>query len=407
VAGPGEVTLHTLAELGEASAEYHLAYASQELLSQIPEAALQRAMARGLTLSRLAALQDRMGLSVQIPEQEALELVGQGLEAVALTAREADGAGVWPEVSPRAEREARGWQPAPGLLYGGAEPAGEPGEGLWEFAPVAPMGGPEGLVDLVLLGEAAEVEGLFPADALAPELPDVVRRILAGTTQLGPGLRERARRNYYGGAPPGTPPVAPTYYYHVIPEYKGYLVLQYWFFYAYNDWGTGHGGINDHEGDWEGVVLFLRDEDSPEYVAYSRHIRLPPVPSRPWLLSPDVRRWDDGDLERLYGYHPVVRVGCGSHASYVERKSHVMGLRGVLYAEDHALDNQLRIGPGQRFRWERRIDLAGEPWSHFAGRWGVLERGLRRWGTASPQGPRSKARWTDPVTWAWIPDEQE
>jgi hypothetical protein len=37
---------------------------------------------------------------------------------------------------------------------------------------------------------------------------------------------------------------------------RGYVVIQYWFFYAYNDWGTSHGGVNDHEGDWEAVFVF-------------------------------------------------------------------------------------------------------------------------------------------------------
>jgi hypothetical protein len=130
---------------------------------------------------------------------------------------------------------------------------------------------------------------------------------------------------------------------------------------------------------------------------------MPPAPRKPFLLAPDTRTWRHQDLHKLYGLHPVVRVGCGSHAGYVERKAHVMGLRGVLWVEDHARDNQLRIGPGQRFKWERRVDLEQEAWAWFGGHWGVLERGLRGLGTASPQGPRSKPRWDEPVTWAWIP----
>jgi hypothetical protein len=115
-----------------------------------------------------------------------------------------------------------------------------------------------------------------------------------------------------------------------------------------------------------------------------------------------VRRWDDPGLVKLYGYHPVVRVGCGSHAAYVDRKSHVMGLEGLLWAEDHACDNQLRIGPGQRIKWEQRVDLSKADWSWFGGRWGVLERSLRGLGTRSPTGPRSKDRWDKPVSWAGI-----
>jgi hypothetical protein len=53
-----------------------------------------------------------------------------------------------------------------------------------------------------------------------------------------------------------------------------YLCLQYWFFYAYNDWATGYGGMNDHEGDWEGLYLFFpldaagRPQEPPAYVTF-------------------------------------------------------------------------------------------------------------------------------------------
>ena len=41
-----------------------------------------------------------------------------------------------------------------------------------------------------------------------------------------------------------------TYYGRVFRE-GGYVCLQYWFFYAMNDWRSTFGGVNDHEADWE------------------------------------------------------------------------------------------------------------------------------------------------------------
>ena len=50
-----------------------------------------------------------------------------------------------------------------------------------------------------------------------------------------------------------------------------FIVLQYWYFYAMNNWGE-QGGFNNHEGDWESVFVFLdKLTELPQYVAYSAH----------------------------------------------------------------------------------------------------------------------------------------
>ena len=46
------------------------------------------------------------------------------------------------------------------------------------------------------------------------------------------------------------------------------------FFYAMKDWRSTFGGVNDHEGDWEQVTLFLTESDAAEepelaWVAFS------------------------------------------------------------------------------------------------------------------------------------------
>ncbi|MHA2193808.1 MAG: PKD domain-containing protein, partial [Candidatus Thorarchaeota archaeon] len=45
-------------------------------------------------------------------------------------------------------------------------------------------------------------------------------------------------------------------YSHVFTTYKDYIVVQYWFFYLYNDW------VNNHEGDWEMIQLILPPKGS-------------------------------------------------------------------------------------------------------------------------------------------------
>jgi hypothetical protein len=68
---------------------------------------------------------------------------------------------------------------------------------------------------------------------------------------------------------------------------SGYTVVQYWFFYAYNDWRSRVFGVNDHEADWEQVAVYLAGQDGdlrPVSVASSAHDE----------QGDDLRRrWDD------------------------------------------------------------------------------------------------------------------
>ena len=100
------------------------------------------------------------------------------------------------------------------------------------------------------------------------------------------------------------------YRYHGrVVRQDGWIVLQYWFFYAFNDWRSNFFGANDHEADWEKVFVYLSESESgdirPEWVAYAAHEE----------SGDDLRRrWDDPELAKI-GEHPVVYVCAGSHAS--------------------------------------------------------------------------------------------
>jgi hypothetical protein len=55
----------------------------------------------------------------------------------------------------------------------------------------------------------------------------------------------------------------------------GYVALQYWFFYPFNDWRSRIYGVNDHEADWEQVVVYLAEQPEgpplPTWVVFSAH----------------------------------------------------------------------------------------------------------------------------------------
>ena len=196
----------------------------------------------------------------------------------------------------------------------------------------------------------------------------------------------------------------PPYYYRVMND-GGYLVIQYWMFYAYNDWGLAHSGLNDHEGDWEAVFVYLHD-DEPAYVAYSAHVG-----------TPATYEWASDSFQKRLDSHPVVFVACGSHAAYAAsgRRDLVIqaapGVDGpISFPDYHQGDSEESLGPGARAAWGLPVDLDRQSWAlNYAGRWGALitrldDREIGR-GAQGPVGPaRQTEKWESPVDWAQIPD---
>lgn len=230
---------------------------------------------------------------------------------------------------------------------------------------------------------------------------------------LPPEIRQAAVDNYQRSQP-----ARPNYtYYYRTARDGDYLCLQYWFYYAFNDWATGYGGMNDHEGDWEGMYLFFNldaaghPQEPPAYLTYvGHHSRL----TKPWG-HPDVT---------LNGTHPVAYVAAGSHATYPERKEYdLMQIYGLT---DYATGDGATVEPGA---WQQRFDLGTQPWAAaFVGAWGTRywlpltwakqvlgalrtkadEIGLP--GVSAPRGPRYteegtvRPNWINAVNWAGILD---
>jgi hypothetical protein len=220
------------------------------------------------------------------------------------------------------------------------------------------------------------------------------------------------------------------YYGRVVRE-GGYVVLQYWFLYAMNDWRTTFAGVNDHEADWEAVTVYLADVPEgprPAWVAVSAHDG----------AGDDLRRrWDDPDL-RIVDDHPVIYVGAGSHSGAFMPGQYLVTvnparLRPVLRGTrrvtalafpwlrqgrrhggvgipfiDYAMGDGERIGPGRTRTWHPALIGDETPWvSGFHGLWG---RDTRDWvgGERAPAGPRYerdgriRTLWSDPLGWAGL-----
>jgi hypothetical protein len=211
-----------------------------------------------------------------------------------------------------------------------------------------------------------------------------------------------------------------TYYHRTVTD-GDFISLQYWFFYAYNDWANGFGGFNDHEGDWEGIQLFFRREGSvpvepPSHISYLGH------------HSRITKAWDHPDIQKdgPDATHPHVYVAAGSHASYPQPKSYpLMALYNLI---DYATGGDLILPYAA---WDRAIDLADQPWiTEFTGSWGTrywvplswLSRSLGMLitalpgevqlpGVSAPRGPKlddegeERQIWREPVAFAGVEEK--
>lgn len=220
------------------------------------------------------------------------------------------------------------------------------------------------------------------------------------------------------------------YYGHVTRD-GGYVCLQYWFFYAMNDWRSSFNGVNDHEADWELVTIYLAEHDgthTPAWVALSSHES----------VGDDLRRhWDDPELRRA-GDHPIVFAGAGSHSGAFIPGDYVISVdppqlrRAIGFARrvqrllapwrdetrtaggfgipfvDYARGDGLSIGPQQEANWTPAVIDDTTPWVRaYRGLWG-LDTNDPFGGERAPAGPRYerdgsvRKAWANPLGWAGL-----
>ena len=144
----------------------------------------------------------------------------------------------------------------------------------------------------------------FIFDHIIPESPGLMMDILSQATETV------ARKSYHQYAEMSEEERQPVYYGRVMREQADgidWQILQYHFFYAFNDWRLGANGINHHEGDWEMVAVYLKN-DQPYAVLLSQH------GSGAMTLWKNVRRMKDKNGHATT--HPLIYAALGSHANY-------------------------------------------------------------------------------------------
>lgn len=230
-------------------------------------------------------------------------------------------------------------------------------------------------------------------------------------------------------------------YYGRVVRQSGWIILQYWYFYPFNNWRSGFFGANDHEADWEMVNIYCYEDDhgevKPAWVGYATHN----------YAGDDLRRhWNDPDIGKV-GEHPVVFVGGGSHASYFQSGEYLTELSlpfldpfiktkkkfdaffGEKFREvkniedeegeksqiftipfvDYALGDGLSIGFGCEESWAPPVVIEPPPdWvMDFRGLWGYYAQDPFS-GEDAPAGPRYnrdgsvRLAWFDPLGWVGL-----
>ncbi len=186
------------------------------------------------------------------------------------------------------------------------------------------------------------------------------------------------------------------------------LSIQYWFCYYYDDWA------NQHEGDWEGICLFLHrtargyEPAGAGYFAHETGTR---------------RHWTEIERSVTGGTHPLAFVAAGSHATYFQYTDagSMVTVPGFIFP---VLKIKLRfsasttrvdrvpdrshiqpslscvevlpdpVGPSDpdASAWEHK------KWLSFPGAWGI--RPLDGISYGGPAGPSHKGlKWHNPFAW--------
>jgi hypothetical protein len=198
----------------------------------------------------------------------------------------------------------------------------------------------------------------FIFDHIIPAAPGVIMDMLSNATET---VAQKAFRMYQEILKTQLQPV----YYGRVTERQDnegntWKSLQYHFFYAFNDWRLAANGVNHHEGDWEMVAVYLKNDQSYA-VLFSQH------------GSGALERWENvncvRDRDGKETTHPVIYTALGSHANYskpeVIRSAslyHEGWIQPLIYWVDGLIHFLfLLINPSQRARTIALNELAAHP----------------------------------------------
>jgi hypothetical protein len=167
------------------------------------------------------------------------------------------------------------------------------------------------------------------------------------------------------------------------PNHAGF-VLQYWFFWYFNQ-------FNDlHEGDWEGMQLSFEAEtttaalsEEPAEIILFQH------------AGGERASWSDSKVQKE-GTHPIVYPAAGSHASFYDSAVYIQnGQHGSGVGCDNTTEplRELRLRPV--LLPETASERGPFKWLSYDGRWGEREKGFNN----GPTGPATKTVWREPFAW--------
>lgn len=176
----------------------------------------------------------------------------------------------------------------------------------------------------------------------------------------------------------------PTVYARVVfDEAEQRLVIQYWFFWYFNDWN------NTHEADWENVQLFWDEiatldqalTTPPDRAVYSQH------------GGGEIAEWGDDKLQIEDGTHVLAFPAAGSHAIFYANHTYLgWGENGSGFGCD------VSTAPSERVELTAvlvpdEIDPNGPfAWLLYPGRWGERQPAFFN----GVHGPGFNSRWNDP-----------
>jgi len=165
-----------------------------------------------------------------------------------------------------------------------------------------------------------------------------------------------------------------------------FLILQFYFFYLFNDW------VNKHEGDWEVVQIawaakevdtVLLQHIPPSFVTFSQHGY---GVTRPWSR-----------VEVRSGSHPIVYVSQGSHANFFAAGTYYVGI-GFERTGTREVEYTIEVIPTDLSPSEEIRSKWG--WLFFAGHWGRVVCSCLSLYQSGPVGPKFKLMWDQPLYWA-------
>jgi hypothetical protein len=167
------------------------------------------------------------------------------------------------------------------------------------------------------------------------------------------------------------------------PNHSGF-VLQYWFFWYFNQ-------FNDlHEGDWEGMQLSFEAEtttaalrEEPHEVILFQH------------AGGERASWEDPKVQKE-GTHPIVYPAAGSHATFYDSAVYIQnGQHGSGVGCDNTTEPLRELRPRAILMPETAPQSGPFEWLTYDGRWGEREKGFNN----GPTGPQTKTVWREPFAW--------